>query len=111
VDKRTESTYEPGELSGAWIKLRVDMEQEFVNGGFVPEHAPYALLVGVCEKKWRIFAAKVKDGFVPRLRDELFLVLKALQTAQCPFKNLPEKRASRLPPGRKPYSVPHRTNT
>jgi ATP dependent DNA ligase C terminal region len=58
-------------------------------------HAFDALLVGVCEKKWRIFAAKVKNGFVPRLRDELFLVLKALQTAQCPFENLPEKRASR----------------
>ena len=37
----------------------------------------------------------MKNGFVPRIRDELFPALKALQTAQCPFKNLPEKRASR----------------
>ena len=41
------------------------------------------------------FVAKVKNGFVPRIRDDLFPALKALQTAQCPFKNLPEKRASR----------------
>jgi ATP-dependent DNA ligase len=42
-----------------------------------------------------IFVAKVKNGFVPRIRDEIFPLLTALQTAQCPFKNLPEKRASR----------------
>jgi ATP-dependent DNA ligase len=36
----------------------------------------------------------VKNGFVPRIRDELFPALKALQTAQW-FKNLPEKSASR----------------
>ena len=41
------------------------------------------------------FVAKVKNGFVPRVRDQLFPALKALQTARCPFKNLPEERASR----------------
>jgi ribosomal protein L28 len=39
--------------------------------------------------------AKVKDGFVPRIREEIFRTLKALQTAKCPFKNLPENRVSR----------------
>jgi hypothetical protein len=58
-------------------------------------HGFDALLVGVYENKRLIFVAKVKDGFVPRIRDQLFPALKALQTAQCPFKNLPEKRASR----------------
>ena len=33
VGKRTDSRYEPGERSGAWIKLRTNMEQEFVIGG------------------------------------------------------------------------------
>ena len=37
----------------------------------------------------------MKNGFVPRIRDELFPALKALQTAKCPFKNLPEKGVSR----------------
>ena len=53
------------------------------------------MLVGVYEKKELIFVANVKNGFVPRIRDELFPALKALQITQCPFKNLPEKRASR----------------
>jgi hypothetical protein len=34
----------------------------------------------------------VKDGFVPRIRDEIFPALKSLQTAECPFRNLPEKK-------------------
>ena len=39
VVKRIDSIYEPGERSGAWIKLRTNMEQEFVIGGYIPEHA------------------------------------------------------------------------
>ena len=96
VCKRIDSHYEPGERSGAWIKLRTNLEQEFVIGGYTPGARGFdALLVGVYEKKDLIFVAKVKNGFVPRIRDELFPALKALQTAQCPFKNLPEKGASR----------------
>jgi ATP-dependent DNA ligase len=86
----------PGERSGAWIKHRTNREQDFVIGGYIPgSHWFDALLVGVYENKRLIFVAKVKDGFVPRIRAELFPALKALQTSRCPFKNLPEKRASR----------------
>ena len=96
VGKRIGSIYEPGERSGAWIKLRTNMEQEFVIGGYIPGARGFdALLVGVYEKKQLIFVAKVKNGFVPRIRDEIFPALKALQTVPCPFKNLPEKKASR----------------
>jgi ATP-dependent DNA ligase len=96
VGKRIDSTYEPGERSGAWIKHRTNMDQEFVIGGYIPGGRGLdALLVGVYENKELVFVAKVKDGFVPRIRDEIFPALKALQTAQCPFTNLPEKRALR----------------
>ena len=92
VGKRIDSVYEPG----AWIKLRANMEQEFVVGGYIPGARGFdALLVGVYEKKELIFVAKVKNGFVPRLRDEIFPALKALRTTDCPFTNLPETRASR----------------
>ena len=96
VGKRIDFAYEPGERSGAWIKLRANLEQEFVIGGYVPGARGFdALLVGVYENKGLKFVAKVKSGFVPRIRDELFPTLKALQTAQCPFENLPKKKASR----------------
>jgi bifunctional non-homologous end joining protein LigD len=92
VGKRVDSTYQ----SGAWIKHRTNLEQEFVTGGFVPGARGFdALLVGVYENKRLIFVAKVKDGFVPRIRDEIFPPLKTLSVVHCPFKNLPEKRASR----------------
>ncbi|HEY5811759.1 MAG TPA: hypothetical protein VIT23_03785 [Terrimicrobiaceae bacterium] len=34
--KRSDSIYEPGERSGAWIKLRTNMDQEFFIGGYIP---------------------------------------------------------------------------
>ena len=33
-----------------------------------------------------MFVAKVKNGFVPRIRDELFPALKTLQTCQLPLQ-------------------------
>ena len=73
VGKRIDSIYEAGERSGAWIKLRANMEQEFVIGGYIPGARGFdALLVGVYEKKQLNFVAKVKNGFVPRIRDETF---------------------------------------
>ena len=90
--------YEPGERSGAWIKCRANMEQEFVIGGYIPGARGFdPLLMGVYEEKELIFVAKVKNGFVPRIRDELFPVLKALQTVQCPFKNRPEIQVTQPP--------------
>jgi bifunctional non-homologous end joining protein LigD len=66
VGKRIDSAYEPGERSGAWIKFRANMEQEFIIGGYIPGARGFdALLVGVYEKKEFVFVAKVKDGFIP----------------------------------------------
>jgi bifunctional non-homologous end joining protein LigD len=36
VGKRIDSVYEPGKQSGAWNKHRMNMEQEFVIGGYIP---------------------------------------------------------------------------
>jgi bifunctional non-homologous end joining protein LigD len=92
VGKRIDSIYEPGERSGAWINHRTNMEQEFVIGGCIPgAHGFDALLVGVYENKEPIFVAKVKNGFVPRIRDEILPALRKLRVVHCPFNNLPEK--------------------
>ena len=59
------------------------MEQEFVIGGYVPGAPGFdALLVGVYENNELIFVAKVKNGFVPRIRDELFPAPQ--DAANCP---------------------------
>ena len=96
IGKRIGTVYEPGERSGAWIKRRANREQEFVIGGFVPgSHGFDSLIVGVYEKKRLQFVAKVRNGFVPRLRDDLFPAIKKLMVDDCPFVNLPEKKAAR----------------
>ncbi|MGZ5553381.1 MAG: non-homologous end-joining DNA ligase [Chthoniobacterales bacterium] len=96
VGKRNGSLYEPGERSGAWIKQRTSAEQEFVIGGYKPGTRGFdSLLVGVYENKHLMFVAQVKDGFVPRLRDEIFAQFKKLRTGVCPFVNLPEKKGAR----------------
>ena len=96
VGKLAGSVYEPGERSGVWIKQRTDRAQEFVVGGYVPGTRGFdSLLIGVYEKKLMLFVAKVKDGFVPRMRDEIFPHLQRLQIDTCPFTNLPEKKGAR----------------
>jgi bifunctional non-homologous end joining protein LigD len=96
VAKRQGSLYESGERSGAWIKQRTDRRQEFVIGGYAPGANTFdSLIVGVYEGKSLRFVAKVKDGFVPRLRKEIFREFKGLGTEKCPFANLPEKKGAR----------------
>jgi hypothetical protein len=42
-----------------------------------------------------IYAARTRNGFTPAFRVELFKKLKPLEITQCPFANLPEKKAGR----------------
>ena len=43
-----------------------------------------------------IYAAKVRNGFVPRLRRKVWQKFKALEIASCPFANLPEKKRTQF---------------
>jgi bifunctional non-homologous end joining protein LigD len=96
VGKRGGSRYEAGRRSGAWIKQRTGQAQEFVIGGYKPGARGFeSLLVGVYENKQLNFVARVKDGFVPRLRDDIFAQFAKLQSNACPFANLPEKKGAR----------------
>jgi bifunctional non-homologous end joining protein LigD len=96
VAKRVNSIYEPGARSGAWVKFKVNQGQELVIGGYLPG-TPYfgSLLVGYYEGGKLMFIGKVKNGFVPRTRKELLERMKPLETAVCPFANLPEPKNAR----------------
>lgn len=96
IAKRTDSRYEPGERSGAWVKLKLDRQQEFVVGGYRPgSHSVDALLVGVYDGKDLRFAGKVRAGFTPHTRREVFEQLKPLDASRCPFVNLPTTKPAR----------------
>ena len=95
VAKRRDSLYQSGERSGAWVKLKLDKQQEFVIGGYRPgAHGIDALLVGYYERKALRFAGQVRAGFTPHLRREVFAALKPLRTAKCPFVDLPNSKTS-----------------
>jgi bifunctional non-homologous end joining protein LigD len=97
IAKRWDSCYQPGERSGDWVKLRLDLQQEFVVGGYRPAGSDSldALLLGFYAGKELRFAGKMRAGLVPHLRRELVRKLKPLHTAQCPFVNLPDTKQSR----------------
>src|SRR5262245_63148423 len=91
VAKRRDSLYESGKRSGAWVKYKVNRGQEFVIGGYTGNPLD-ALIVGYYEDDRLLYAAKVRNGFVPQLRREVAARLKGLEINSCPFANLPEKK-------------------
>jgi len=92
IAKRKGSVYEAGRRSAAWVKYKINRSQEFVIGGYTPGNPFDALIVGYYDGADLKFAAKVRNGFVPHVRREVFQLFTGLTTTKCPFVNLPEKR-------------------
>jgi bifunctional non-homologous end joining protein LigD len=106
IAKRKDSRYEAGERSGAWVKFKLERQQEFVVGGYRPgPHGVDALLVGVYRGRSLMFAGKVRAGFTPHLRREVFGRLQGLDVEQCPFANLPTLRRTRWGSGVPPEEM------
>ena len=96
VAKLLDSKYQPGERTGAWRKMRVNQGQELVIAGYTPSNKNFdALVIGYYEDGKLMYAARTRSGFTPASRTELFKKLKPLETKECPFVNLPEKKAGR----------------
>jgi bifunctional non-homologous end joining protein LigD len=95
IAKRATSRYTPGERNTSWVKLKLDRQQEFVVGGYRPgSYGVDALLVGYYESGELRFAGKVRAGFTPHVRREVFAQLKPLETGRCPFVDLPSSKTS-----------------
>ena len=104
IAKRRDSRYLPGHRTDAWLKLKLELQQEFVIGGYRPgTHGVDALLVGMYDtpagkgsKKPGLlrFAAKVRAGFTPHLRREVFEQLRPLHIQRCPFSDLPNSKTT-----------------
>lgn len=96
IAKRRDSRYDAGQRSGAWVKVKLDQQQEFVVGGYRPgPQGIDALLVGFYDGTKLKFAGKVRAGFTPHLRREVFAAIAPLQVVKCPFSDLPHTKAHR----------------
>ena len=93
VAKRPDSRYEPGKRSRFWVKVKFNRRQEFVVGGYKPNATNFeSILVGYNEGRKLLFAAKVRAGFSPHARAELFRIVSPLTMPPCPFANLPSSK-------------------
>lgn len=103
IGKRSDSNYESGERSGAWIKLKLLCEQEFVIGGYSEASGTRthfgALLVGYYSKGKLLYAGKVGTGFNQALLKKLHARFQKYLQQDCPFVNLPERNRPRYGQG------------
>jgi DNA ligase D-like protein (predicted ligase) len=96
VAKRRDSFYEAGKRTGSWIKYRVNRGQELVIGGYIPgPHGFDSLIVGYYQNKDLMYVARVRNGFVPALRRQVFERIRGLVSSTMPFVNLPDEHPSR----------------
>jgi hypothetical protein len=85
-----------GDRSGDWVKLRANRGQELVIGGYVPSATTFdSILVGYYEGRDLKYAARIRSGFVPALRQRIFAQFRGLEIEKCPFVNLPERGKGR----------------
>ena len=99
IAKRRDSKYEH-RRSPHWLKMKCELEQEFVVGGFTDPQGSRvglgALLVGFFESGDFVFAGKIGTGFDTKLLLTLRARLDALEIPGSPFtkaKGLPRLRA------------------
>jgi hypothetical protein len=72
-----DSRYEAGKRSGAWSKYRLNSAQELVIGGYVPgPRGVDSIIVGYYEESELIYVARVRAGFVPATRRQVFAKLQ-----------------------------------
>jgi DNA ligase D-like protein (predicted ligase) len=77
IAKRRGSHYRSGR-TGDWIKVKLLHQQEFVVAGYKPGSSDFeSLIVGYHENVVFRFAAKVRNGFHPRARSDLWKLLVA----------------------------------
>ncbi len=100
VAKRSDSTYEPGRRTTAWIKVKNTSRQELVIGGWIPgegrrQERIGALLMGYHEDGEFVYAGRVGTGFTEKTLGVLTDRLAPLQRSENPFTRI----SAKLPKG------------
>ncbi|HSZ05401.1 MAG TPA: DNA ligase D [Solirubrobacteraceae bacterium] len=91
VAKRLDSTYQPGQRTTSWVKIKTVARQELVVGGWMPGKGKRsgsvgALLLGVHERNGELrYVGRVGSGFSDVELGRLSRVLAPLQRSTSPF--------------------------
>ena len=94
--KRRDSSYKPGDRSGAWVKVRANRAQELVVDGYIPGSTTFdSILVGYYEGRDLMYAVRIRNGFAAASRRTVFSSFDGLSISKCPFRNLPKSRKGR----------------
>ena len=98
IAKKPDSLYESGR-SGAWVKVKLTQQQEFVIGGYTLPGGSRkyfgSLLVGFHGPRGLLLAGSVGTGFSEKALAALYSGFQNIKRATCPVVNLPEKRRGR----------------
>lgn len=92
--KHTNSTYQPGNRTRDWLKIKANKRQEVVIGGYTLNDGskkPFSsLLVGVFEKEGFVYTGKIGTGFDIKTQKAMMEQFKPLITQKPPFSVLPD---------------------
>jgi bifunctional non-homologous end joining protein LigD len=103
IAKKADSRYTPGQRSTEWLKIKTEIRQEAVIGGYTRNEGSgkkiSALLLGIFSGKEFRFIGSVGTGFTRKTEDELISLLKPDIIKSCPFNKIPEyNKPSRFRP-------------
>lgn len=101
--KKVDSTYQPGNRTREWLKVKTVKQQEVIIGGYTrndKSSKPFsALLLGLYREGKLEFIGPVGTGFTVQMQKDILQKLKPLQTPQCPFAEVPDyNKPSRFRP-------------
>lgn len=94
IAKRSDALYQPGVRSDAWLKLKLDFEQEFVVGGYTAPRKSRqdigALLLGYFDSRGKlIYVGHTGGGFTQEDLRVMHRRLARLQRKTSPFETEP----------------------
>jgi ATP-dependent DNA ligase len=77
--------------------MRINKGKEFVIAGYTLGGATFdALVFGYYEGSKLLYVSRTRNGFTPRLREDLLKRFRGLEITECPFANLPKAGSGAL---------------
>ncbi len=97
--KRRSSTYLVGKRARSWLKIKHNLTQEVVIGGWRPgsgarSHHVGSLLMGIPSADGLHYIGRVGSGFTDRQLDEIGTMLRRLERKTSPFHDVPAEDAA-----------------